>query len=673
MKLYLTLLLLIYSSAFIHAQNNTPANNWIKITLEKILDNQATEVDQSDLELSIQEWINNPIPLNQANSITLSKLFFLTPKEINALFNHLSKYGPFLSIYELQAVEGLDQTVIELLSYFVRVDERKMSDYLSLPALLKKGSHELILQGDRTLQNTKAYQTQNIYAGSAEHLSVRYRFAYSNKLYLGFGIEKDVGEKWNKAGDFQTFHLVYKGKGLLQTLAIGDFHVNMGKGLCMGTSMFNGKSSLVMQSQFYGEGIRPYRSLNESGFMRGFGIGLKKNKFHFDAFASAQPVTASVEYDSLLNEDIIGSIALSGLHRTTSEIAKRKSAWQQTMGAHLKYGAKHFQLGMNYAKKEKSSSLLNQDNIRRLMNPLLNNIVSIDVNYIYKSIILSGEAAKTNLGKKAFVFNALIPLNSKLEMMLIYRSYGSGFENIFSNAWSAQSAVGNEQGLYTAFTFRPKRNQQWSVYADLFQSPKPRYQAALPSKGADYLIDYLHAFSKTLSINFRCRYQQAEKDLPVEQTITKQLRQNTRAQFRIHLSYQLNASWQYQARFEKINAQKTDGKKYQGSMIYHDFNYHPKNTSWSLRARICMFQIEDYAARIYVQEGDVMYNYAQSLLNENGMRFYAMGTYHLSKKMAVQFRIAHTYLPEATSIGSSWDTIEGNKKTDVKIQLRVKF
>jgi hypothetical protein len=61
------------------------------------------------------------------------------------------------------------------------------------------------------------------------------------------------------------------------------------------------------------------------------------------------------------------------------------------------------------------------------------------------------------------------------------------------------------------------------------------------------------------------------------------------------------------------------------------------------------------------------------LLNENGMRFYAMGTYHLSKKMAVQFRIAHTYLPEATSIGSSWDTIEGNKKTDVKIQLRVKF
>jgi hypothetical protein len=41
--------------------------------------------------------------------------------------------------------------------------------------------------------------------------------------------------------------------------------------------------------------------------------------------------------------------------------------------------------------------------------------------------------------------------------------------------------------------------------------------------------------------------------------------------------------------------------------------------------------------------------------------------------MAVQFRIAHTYLPEATSIGSSWDTIEGNKKTDVKIQLRVKF
>jgi hypothetical protein len=55
------------------------------------------------------------------------------------------------------------------------------------------------------------------------------------------------------------------------------------------------------------------------------------------------------------------------------------------------------------------------------------------------------------------------------------------------------------------------------------------------------------------------------------------------------------------------------------------------------------------------------------------MRIYAIGSYHLTTKIALQVRFAQTKLSEATSIGSSWDTIEGNKKTDIKIQLRMKW
>ena len=41
--------------------------------------------------------------------------------------------------------------------------------------------------------------------------------------------------------------------------------------------------------------------------------------------------------------------------------------------------------------------------------------------------------------------------------------------------------------------------------------------------------------------------------------------------------------------------------------------------------------------------------------------------------MTLEFRIAQTYLENRKTIGSGNDEIDGNVRTDVKAQLRVKF
>ncbi|MFT5054540.1 MAG: hypothetical protein ACI97X_001566 [Oceanospirillaceae bacterium] len=56
-----------------------------------------------------------------------------------------------------------------------------------------------------------------------------------------------------------------------------------------------------------------------------------------------------------------------------------------------------------------------------------------------------------------------------------------------------------------------------------------------------------------------------------------------------------------------------------------------------------------------------------------GMRWYAMIRYRAFRNMDVWVRFAQSYFSDREIIGSGLDEIQGRQRTEVKVQVRLKF
>lgn len=83
----------------------------------EILENTAEMLDEegdySALIDQIADLIRNPININSATREDLNRIFFLSDMQIEALLFQRYQNKAFYSIYELQAVEGLDRRTLE--------------------------------------------------------------------------------------------------------------------------------------------------------------------------------------------------------------------------------------------------------------------------------------------------------------------------------------------------------------------------------------------------------------------------------------------------------------------------------------------------------------------------------------------------------------------------------
>ncbi|MEO7767730.1 MAG: hypothetical protein ABIS01_09900, partial [Ferruginibacter sp.] len=69
----------------------------------------------------------------------------------------------------------------------------------------------------------------------------------------------------------------------------------------------------------------------------------------------------------------------------------------------------------------------------------------------------------------------------------------------------------------------------------------------------------------------------------------------------------------------------------------------------------------------------VLYSYSIPVFYEKGYRYYINLNYDLSRKLSVWVRWAQTVFKGQTVIGSGLDEIEGNKRTEVKVQAIYQF
>ena len=85
------------------------------------------------------------------------------------------------------------------------------------------------------------------------------------------------------------------------------------------------------------------------------------------------------------------------------------------------------------------------------------------------------------------------------------------------------------------------------------------------------------------------------------------------------------------------------------------------------------FYTDDYDSRIYASEKGLLYTFYTPSYYGKGFRYSAHVRYDMNKTFMFLVKFGQTVYRNRKTIGSGNDLIEGNKKTDLQMQFRIKF
>ncbi len=630
MKVILMILFLFIVSKEVLAQTEIEKSTWWQQYLE-MQSETAEETDVNDLTLQLQELQIHPIALDSTH---IHKLFFLSEPERQAILLHIKRFGPIVSIYELQVVEALTPDLCLILSKCIQIQsaqvfEEPFKDWLS------KGRHECLVQTETSLQTPKGYQrwegASPFYLGNKQRSVFRYRFQYKQQLYFGLAAEKDKGEPYGSP-NFMSIHAFYRGNGLIKTLAIGDYQALFGLGLTFASRAAMGKGAQVLQTTSRLNHLQPYRSVSEFGFLRGAALSVGTKRLKADLLVSR-----------LANNG-------NGLHRTETEMATKNKVFEQVCAAHVSWAHQNFKIGL--------VGQLSGQSFR--VDPSLR--YGVYAQQVIKNMNLSAEVTLQQNQVSGLV-QLLKPLHSKVDYVLLYRNYQQAEQAKFAGAWSEYTGLNNEQGFYQALSIKANRKWTWQLYQDYHWAKLPRFQKKLGARGSEFFVLGQYKPSKTLQWEFRYLWKVQEKDQSNGWILNHDWLQQQR--WRAQFTYQLSKQAQLRARYEIML-----WEQYQGAGFFIEQAWQPANSKWSVFGRYANFASIRDETRFYALEKDLPYQYSLGNFNGLGSNLYVFIRFEPNLNWDIHLKFSHLLQSDGTLPGSGWDEMTQPYVSDISFQMR---
>jgi hypothetical protein len=658
--------------------------------IEALIEETDEEIDVTELIEELEVLRLSPLNINSAGASDLKRIFFLTDMQINNLIVHREKFGNLISLLELQTIDGFDLETINLLSPYIVIEEKVAQRQIKFNDILERGNSQYFLRyqqlfnqqlGFSPISTEELEENPNArYLGSPFKLYSRYRFTYYNNLSIGITAEKDSGEEFFKGTqsngfDYYSGHFYLREIGMIKSMALGDFQVQFGQGLTLWSGLAFGKSSEAVNIKKNGLGLRPYTSVDENNFMRGGGITVALGQFELTGFYSNKNRDANIlELDTVEQVALtITSLQQTGLHRTPRELENKNGVNETFVGSNLSWKRAGFQLGVTGYAMELSADLN-----RRLsfynqfdLNSSTNWNLGADYSYIFRNFNLFGEIATSKSGGYALLNGLMMSLDPRLSLSILHRKFTTDYQSPLSVAFSENTRVSNEEGIFIGFEAKLSRQWVLNAYADHFSFPWMRFRTYSPSSGFDYSVQLNYRPERKTEMYARYRIRNKplnSPDIAPIRYLDDQVRQN----IRIHFSYQVTPSFTLKNRLEWIDFQH-GSKKQQGFLIYQDIGFRNFNSPWAITARYAVFNTDGFDSRIYAYENDVLYAFSFPFYSDKGHRAYIVARYRLNRNIDLQARLAQTVYTNRNEIGSGLDVSEGNSRTEFKAQMRIKF
>lgn len=639
--------------------------------IEWLQNNPDDQIDYAELAERLTYFKKHPLDLNKAGEAELNELGILNALQIAELLDHREQNGLFLDLLELQSLESLNLETIQRIMPFVRIGGIKPLEGVDLGEVLA-ARHDLLFRVQQSLQQQKGFENidpdQSGYLGSPRQFLIRYRYRLNQNLSAALNMENDPGEQFFKGRrtgfDFLSGHLYLKDLGKLKKLVLGDYDLQFGQGLALWSGLSFGKSPQIQQIAKPDVGLKPYSSFNEGLFFRGIAATLAHKNWRLSPFFSFRKLDASLN-----EEQEVGSVLISGYHRTLTEMQQRRNLDQQVFGTNLQWKYQKLHLGASFMQTQFSKKFAPGTEVYNqfeFAGSHLRNI-SLNADYTYKNSYFFGEWAQSTGSHSAAIMGVLSSLSPNLSLGLHYRNIPKNYHSFYKGALSESSNASNERGFLAGIQFKPHTQWEWLFYADTFRFPWLRFGVDAPSSGFEVLSQLIFKPNKRFRVSFLSRLEEKQENAGDGQTL-KTLENIRHYRYRFDLDYWVNKYLEFRNRIEMVSIRSE-----RAYLFFQDVFYKPLQSKMSGNCRFAVFHVPGYDSRIYAYQNDVLYSYSIFAYQYQGFQFYANLRYRLIKGMDAWLNYESQHYLNRDRIGSGLNEIEGNRRSAIKLQLRYQF
>lgn len=656
---------------------------------------ETEEISLEDVFENLSYYYDNPLNLNSATHEELEQLLLLSDIQINELLVYREKVGPLKTIYELLEFQFWGNQTVEQILPFVNIAKTEpIKKKIPISTMLKDLRTEAMFRWIRGLEQKAGYSTvsdqlkeasNSYYWGSPDRLYSRFRFRYKTNLSMGVTMEKDPGEQLfsgtqSNGFDFYSAHLFYSGKKFVRKVAVGDYHFQMGQGLAFWSGYAFGKTADALLIRKNGRGLSPYASVDESRYLRGAATELGYKNWSLTVFASQKYVDGNISenVDSLEGDAarLASSINLTGLHRTTAEVARKRSLQETIFGSYLKYQTRSLQFGFGAVQQlydaplERDLRPYNQFEFSG--NQLLN--LSADYAYVFRNLNVFGEIARSSSsGALAIIQGATLAIDNRASVSVLYRNYEKDYHTFYSRGFGERSRTINEEGLFIGTKFTISKAWSMNVYADIFKFPWLVFRIDKPSIGHEFLGQVSYRPTNKMELYIRFREQSRMQNSRAYEGNIRPTEEVVQRNYRFNFNYKFTPELQWKTRLELVTVDRLSLPFENGFVMAQDLVYRPKRFPIDLSLRYALFDTDSFDTRLYLFESNLLNVFSIPAYFSEGSRYYIMLKYDYKKNVEIWLRYAAFIYANETELGTGPEEILGGTRSEVGVQLRIRL
>ncbi|MEI6684347.1 MAG: hypothetical protein WCO44_17105 [Bacteroidota bacterium] len=666
--------------------------------IEKTVETLETDNDYHEIAEDFETLASHPVKLNAVREENdLAPIPFITPGQRKDLFDFIRNYGEILSVYELTSIRGFDSLVIRAIEPYISITPPSRSPPFTLKNLASGAHYDLLLRVGQSFPSSagflqgdsaRASKPDAFYRGSPQHYYFRFAYSWYDKVRIGIAGEKDPGEQFFRGGqpngmDFYSGYLNLSNVGFLKTLTVGSFRASFGQGLTFGSGISLFSVPGLSMNVPLATGIRPSLGMSEGRNLKGIAATLKFKPFEFSAFVSCHPVDANYPAADSLSKEVkrITSFVTSGYHRSGSELSKRNVAKELICGGNFNLVlSPNQQLGMKFgvtatwfhlsASLDPQSYPYNQYNFRGKENANF----GFDYQVRFRRVYLSGEVSRSRNKGMAVIAGACITPDPAVTLTVVYRNYQPDYQNLFGNAFGQNGLNANEKGIYIAFAASLHRKLTLSGYGDLFSFPWLKYRVDNPTLGQELgaILTWRATGNVTISLRYYEKNSQVNQSTENGMILHKLIPQKTNS-CRFSIDWILPESLTMKTRIETKYIPGSNVSESCGYLVCQDMQLNLRKWLKNINVRFALFDIRDYAERIYTCEPDVLFGYSVPAMEGRGTRSCLVLKFCILKHLDIWLRGGITRYNDRNQVGTGLDMTKGNFRAEFTGQMMFKM
>jgi len=686
-KKLLAIGLIVLSGEIAFAQDKDSTRSRSRAEVQQDLERALEDFDPENPDFNndrltqyLQDLASNPVNINRAETNTLLSIPGVNLKIARAIVKYRKTVKPFERINELTEVEGVGTVTFGKMRPYVTVGsglELGKTLYKDLRYWSNGGRFEAFSRYRQTIQRQEGFRRsaeEGGFLGSPVQYYQRFRYL-SDHLSVNLTQQKDAGEQLSApAGfDYNSWHVALRDNGKLRELVIGDYDLSFGQGLVLWDGASFGKGRDVIGTVHRkARGVSPYSSAQETDGLRGF-AATYGSKIQLSGFYSLRRQTASV-----ISGDTVRTIQTDGFNRTINDTTIHNNTRQELYGGNLSYELPFGFIGATGYRTVFDKFIDGGNRVSDIFDfsGTSRSVLGIDYNLLAGPAIIFGETARSANGGYGFITGVETPAGTDTELTLSYRRYARNFQSVMANGFGELSGQPqNESGIYLGLRHTISNKLILSAYMDQYRFPAPRFGTDRKTRGYDWLA--LGEINFNRNLQFYIQAKSEIKDEEFEESdrfgrLQRKIGNAKRSSLRAQLEYWVNPRVRLRNRAEFVRNRKAGESSETGYLFYQDLRLVPA-PRWTIDTRITVFNTDSFNSRIFQFENDLLYVLSNEVLFGEGQRIYVLVNFEPVSKLEIWTKFGITVFEDQQIIGSGLNRIEGNRRSEVGMQIRLLF